>query len=289
MQPWMLAFDASKPQGTRMPVWLTLKNVLEEFLSSAQEMAGSLGTVLGHHCGNSVSADQKFCVAVKTGVPFDLVLEAVNPVNGEITLIQVDYNNLPIRCRYCLFTSHLVKNCPSISGQKRPQRGANIARPGAPKTAGSDKGKEPEGNVVKKGVLKAVVEGGGGGSGTGTSEEKVSQEVGRQRNHTPRSDPSETNIALVHGKNGASLVKEGLTKGRTGGASSSSSADKLKRLHKTIRKGNMHPKPFMTWELWKACELAIGQVVSPKRGDFSDINEYNNCCREWRACESFTC
>ena len=87
-----------------MPVWLTLKNIPEEFLSNAQEMAGSLGTVWGRHCGNSVSADQKFYVAVKTGVPFDMVLEAVNPVNGETTLIQVDYNNLPIRCRYCLST-----------------------------------------------------------------------------------------------------------------------------------------------------------------------------------------
>ena len=112
MQPWMLAFVASKPQGTRMPVWLTLKNVPEEFLSSVQEMAGNLGTVLGRHRGNLVCADQKFCVAVKTGVPFEMVLEAVNPVNGEITLVQVDYNNLPIRCRYCLSTSHLVKNCP---------------------------------------------------------------------------------------------------------------------------------------------------------------------------------
>ena len=87
MQPWMPAFDTSKPQGTRMPVWLTLKNVPEEFLSSAQEMAGNLGTVLGRHRGNSVCVDQKFCVAVKMGIPFDLVLEAVNPVNGEITMI----------------------------------------------------------------------------------------------------------------------------------------------------------------------------------------------------------
>ena len=42
MQPWMPVFVASKPQGTRMPVWLMLKNVPEEFLSSAQEMADSL-------------------------------------------------------------------------------------------------------------------------------------------------------------------------------------------------------------------------------------------------------
>ena len=106
MQLWMLAFDASKPQGTKMPVWLTLKNVVEEFLSSAQEMAGNLDTVLGRHRRNPLSTDQKFCVAVKTGVAFNLVLEAVNPINGETTLIQVDYNNLLICCRNYLSTSH---------------------------------------------------------------------------------------------------------------------------------------------------------------------------------------
>ena len=158
MQPWMLTFDASKPQGTRMPVWLTLKNVPEEFLSSAQEMAGSLGTVLGHHRGNSVSADQKFCVAVKTGIPFNMVLEAVNPVNGETTLIQVDYNNLPIHCRYCLLTSHLVRNCPSVAGQKRSQKSANTAKPGAPKMIVGDKGKAPEDNVAKNVTPKPGVE-----------------------------------------------------------------------------------------------------------------------------------
>ena len=149
MQLWMLAFVASKPQGMRMLVWLTLKNVPEEFLSSTQEMAGSLGTVLGHHRRNAVCADQKFCVAVKTRVPFDMALEAVNPVNGETTLIQVDYNNLPIRCRYCLSTSHLVKNCPSIAGQRRPQRSVNPAKPWASKLAASDKGKALEVNAGK--------------------------------------------------------------------------------------------------------------------------------------------
>ena len=288
MQPWMPAFDASKPQGTRMPVWLTLKNVLEEFLSSAQEMVGSLNIVLGRHRWNSVSDDQKFCVAVKTGIPFDLVLEVVNPVNGETTLIQVDYNNLPICCRYCLFTSHLVKNCPLVSGQKRLQRGINNVRTGAPKTAGGEKGKEPDGNVVKKVDPKVVVDikGSGVGSGTGTSEEKARQENGCQKRHTPRSDLAETDIPSVHEKGGSLLVREDPTKGRMGGASSSSSVDKLKRPQKTIRKGNMHSKPFITWELWKACELATGQVLSPKKGDFYDINEYNNCCQEWRARES---
>ena len=285
MQPWMPAFDASKPQGTRMPVWLTLKNVLEEFLSSAQEMAGNLGTLLGRHQGNSLSADQKFSVAVKTGVPFDLVLEAVNPVNGETTLIQVDYNNLPIWCRYCLSTSHLIKNCPSVAGHNRTQRGAKSDRSGAYKTASGDKGKGLGKIVAKKTAPKAGGAGGDSEDKTVTTEEKVNKETGNQ-SPTPKPVSSTIDIASISSKSMEPMVKEGLMKRRAGGASSSSSVDKLLRPHKSIKKGNTHTKPFMTWELWKACELATGQALSPKRGDFLDINEYNNCCHEWRARES---
>ena len=285
MQPWMPAFDASKPQGTRMPVWLTLKNVPEEFLSSAQEMAGNLGIVMGRHQGNSLSADQKFCVAVKTGVPFDLVLEAVNPVNGEATLIQVDYNNLPIRCRYCLSTSHLIKNCPSVAGHNRSQRGAKSDRSGAYKSASGDKGKGTGEIVAKKTVPKVGGAGGDGEDRTVTTVEKANKEAGNQ-SPTPKPVLSTIDIASISGKSVEPMVKEDLMKGRIGGASSSSSVDKLLRPHKSIKKGNTHTKPFMTWELWKACELATGQALSPKRGDFSDINEFNNCCRKWRARES---
>ena len=59
-------------------------------------------------------------------------------------------------------------------------------------------------------------------------EEKARQEDGCQRKHTLGLDSGETNIALVHEKGGSLLVREGPTKGRMGGASSSSSVDKLK-------------------------------------------------------------
>ena len=150
---------------------------------------------------------------------------------------------------------------------------------------GGDKGKELDGNVAKNVIPKPVVEDGDGGSGTGTLEEKVSQGGGHQWKQTPRSIPSETDIASAHRKSRALMAREGPNKGRTGGASSSS-VDKLMRPQRTIRKGNTHSKPFMTWELWKACELATEQALLPKRRNFSDINEYNNCCREWKTRES---
>ena len=266
-----------------MPVWLTLKNVPEEFLSSAQEMAGTLGTILGWHRGNPLSADQKFCVAVKTGVPFDLVLEAMNPVNGETTLVQVDYNNLPIRCRYCLSTSHLIKNCPSVSGHRRIPRGKQPDRVETQKVANGDKSKGIVSAEVMKSASKKPGAGGGGASVSLTA--KSNQEG---RNKSPASRPTSMAIHIISAsdKSVEPVGREGLLNPRLGGATTSSSVDKLMRPHKTIEKGNTHTKPFMTCELWKACELATGQAFSPKRGDFSDINEYNKCCREWRARES---
>ena len=246
MQPWMPAFVASKPQGTRMPVWLTLKNVPEEFLSSAQEMVGSLGTVLGRYRGNAVCADQKFCVAVKMGVPFDMTLEAVNPIDGESTMIQVDYNNLPIRCRYCLSTLHLVKNCPSVAGQRRTQRNFNPARSGVAKLAVRAEGKATMANEGENDTAKPGGKDEGGGTSKETSRGKTSQEGSAQGRQSQRTGQTESNIVLAPGKDGTPVAREGQSKGRMGGVASSSIA-KLLRPQKSIKKGNIHSKPFMTF------------------------------------------
>ncbi|XP_024398413.1 uncharacterized protein [Physcomitrium patens] len=50
-------------------------------------------------------------VEPKIGIPFDLTIGAINPITTDMTLIKVDYNNLSMRCRYCLSTMHLVKEC----------------------------------------------------------------------------------------------------------------------------------------------------------------------------------
>lgn len=67
MQPWVANFDPSKPIGVKLPVWITLKGVRDELLSSAQELAAGIGLVLGRHQNNAYSMDQKFSVAVQAG------------------------------------------------------------------------------------------------------------------------------------------------------------------------------------------------------------------------------
>jgi hypothetical protein len=100
MQPWIPNFDPVKPIGMKMPVWITFKNVRDELKSSATELVASLGPILGKHRGNPYNIDQKFCIAITTGTPLDLTIEAINPITQGTTTIQVDYNNFSIHCRF---------------------------------------------------------------------------------------------------------------------------------------------------------------------------------------------
>ena len=81
------------------------------------EIARNLGPVLEKCIGNSYQISQRFCIALTTGDPFLLVIEVVNPINGKVSHINVDYSNLPIRCRHCLSTRHLVKDWPTSVGR----------------------------------------------------------------------------------------------------------------------------------------------------------------------------
>ena len=57
MQPWIARFNPSKPTCTKMPIWITLKGIPDEFLSSSQILAISLDPVLGRHKGSGSNVD----------------------------------------------------------------------------------------------------------------------------------------------------------------------------------------------------------------------------------------
>ena len=114
LQPWCAGFNPRK-----MLVWVTLKDVPGEYRSSAMELAESLEPVLGKNRGNLLYNNQNFCLALIAVEPFPLQIEIVNPVNGKVSYIAMDYNNLPIRCRHCLSTSHLVKECASLKNRNK--------------------------------------------------------------------------------------------------------------------------------------------------------------------------
>jgi len=57
LQKWTSGFKAHKPSRLRIPTWVILKDLLEEFLNVASEIVGGLGVVLGIDKRNPYSTD----------------------------------------------------------------------------------------------------------------------------------------------------------------------------------------------------------------------------------------
>lgn len=53
---------------------------------------------------------------------YETSLDISNPMIGERSEIIIDYNNLPIRCRYCMATDHLIKDCVGLGEGKTKEQ-----------------------------------------------------------------------------------------------------------------------------------------------------------------------
>lgn len=137
LQTWTTGFDSGKPSRLKVPTWVTLRGIPGEFLGVAKEIAGGLGELLGSDKRNATCADQRFCVALQAGQGWKTQLSVTNENMGEKVIISVDYCNLPIRCRCCQSTDHLIKDCPGIkapnsAGETQPSEDQNSAAAGPP-------------------------------------------------------------------------------------------------------------------------------------------------------------
>jgi hypothetical protein len=156
----------------KMPVWVTLKDVPREYWSNAMDITESLGPVLGKNRSNAHLNDQKFCIALTAREPFPLKVEVMNPVNGKTSHFMVDYNNLPIRCRHCLSTTYLVRECPIV---KRDGARESVVRGGLGEgERDKQKTNVGEGRAGSKGTRKE-----GGSAETGMKEQI--QSIGKLR------------------------------------------------------------------------------------------------------------
>ena len=137
LQNWIPGFNSGRPVGLKVPTWVTLKAVPDEYVGVIKQVAQNLGEILGSDKRNAYSEDQRFCVALLSGRPYETSLGINNPVTGERSEIIIDYNNLPIRCRYCMATDHLVKDCGGLGegakAREHEDNQENSAGEGAPR------------------------------------------------------------------------------------------------------------------------------------------------------------
>lgn len=198
--------------------------------------------------------DQKFCVALKAGVPFDLTLGAINPITREMTLIKIDYNNLPIRCRYCLSTAHLVIECEALHNPQRNGHSESIAgthtrdatSPPRPSTCAPNElqaGAEPRNLLKDPGILDAP-EGG---------------------QHMP---------ILVHSADSSTSSGYSLRQGQT-------PQTDLHRAHRRRSEMNGGRGISIDCAKWQTRATRRGRESSPNTNKFSDVNEFCEARNKW--------
>lgn len=64
----------------KMPTWITLEVVLDEFLSNAHDIAKCLGLVLNMDHKNDKNADQIFCIGITIGTTYNISIMVKNLV-----------------------------------------------------------------------------------------------------------------------------------------------------------------------------------------------------------------
>jgi hypothetical protein len=245
----------------RLPMWVTLKEVPDEFHSNALEIAGALGTVIGKHRGNAINADQKFCVAIPSGQAWPLTIGVTNPETGEKSRVCVDYNNLPIRCRYYLSTSHLVRDCRVLYPRKDKDEGNKVAEK-APEPAA-----EAETQAAKTTVPATV----------------PAAPVVVVPAPAPASCLApDTSDAAQHRTTETSPARA---------VGSSASSDSPPLSNRVVNQTGIACRDqtqvggpgFLTWEDWRIREIEQGCAASPHTSEFIDSQEFDLTKKDWRA------
>jgi hypothetical protein len=138
LQTWTPDFNSSKPVGLKVPTWITLRKLRGEFLGVADQIAADLGEVVGSDKRNAYCTDQRFCVALTSGAGYRSQLSVTNECTGLVSIVEVDYGNLPIRCRFCASLEHLIRNCPSTAENKKDAKDKSGTE-GGPTASSSNK------------------------------------------------------------------------------------------------------------------------------------------------------
>jgi hypothetical protein len=77
----------------------------------AHEILARIGKLIGEAASNSNRFDPRFCVLIPFGVGWESLVVVDNSYMKAKVEVMIDYDNLPIRCKFCYDTSHYFKDC----------------------------------------------------------------------------------------------------------------------------------------------------------------------------------
>jgi len=109
-QEWVPSFNVDNSKGMRIPTWITLRKLLVEFWSIGGEITARLGTMLRFDKVTIQTTKQQFCVTLEARDGWETSLVVENEAMGETMTMLIDFDFLPIRCKFCLKSFHQVKD-----------------------------------------------------------------------------------------------------------------------------------------------------------------------------------
>ena len=150
-----------------------------------------LGNLVAFDRRNNSRIEQRFCMALESGGGWITQSVVTNEINKQQHTILVDYCNLSIRCRLCMSTDHLVKECLRVRG--------NGVEVNSSKEVSSAKNLDFEGSSLKA-SKDGLVE-------NKSKEAKVGKKVSRSETKLdPRSGDSQISRSRNHYSNGDSRL-----------------------------------------------------------------------------------
>jgi hypothetical protein len=92
-------FSPDRPQDLIVPTWITLRKLPREYLKSAEKIAQQLGKLIGSDPDNPTRKEPRFCIGLQPHLGWESQV-IIQGKSGEQTHIILDYDDLPIRCRF---------------------------------------------------------------------------------------------------------------------------------------------------------------------------------------------
>ncbi|KAG0623894.1 hypothetical protein M758_3G209300 [Ceratodon purpureus] len=129
-QEWVNNFNPDNPTGLRIPVWISLLKLPHEFKPLEGYVAASLGPVYMADSQNKHNRDPRFCVGLDLAQGWPSAIE-LDGLEGKSNTILVNYDQAPVRCKFCYSLRHKVADCLELKfngagsglGSRRPSSG----------------------------------------------------------------------------------------------------------------------------------------------------------------------